>query len=204
MLIYQNAGSSPNPEDLVRYALPWVIEAGNPYYSSLFGTADLTAILGSWMRRPSSEISILRTQFLLCEREPAGGLIALSGDELRKARKADSIALLKIVPADERKSLAARIANLSDLFMPVADNEYYLSKLGLQLPFRGKNLGRLLIDHYLEQGTLRGFRQFRLDVQMNNGVAIRRYESAGFAICHQAESKDGTLKYFSMKYGKER
>ena len=84
-----------------------------------------------------------------------------------------------------------RLANVSDLFSPVADDEYYLSKLGLTPPFRGKRLGRLLVDRYIEEGVKRGHMRYRLDVQVNNEAAISCYRSAGFEICQRTESKDG-------------
>jgi ribosomal protein S18 acetylase RimI-like enzyme len=202
MFSYQNAGNVPDSERLVPYALPWVMEAGNPYYDSLFGEPSMTAtILESWMRRRSSEISISRVQFLLIGSEHAGGFIGLGGDELRKARKADTVALLTAFPAAQRVSLMKRADNLSGLFPSIGDHEYYLSKLGLNVQFRGRKLARLLVDRYIEQGAGLGFTDFRLDVQIGNEAAIRCYRSAGFQICHQSESRDGTVGYYSMRYG---
>jgi ribosomal protein S18 acetylase RimI-like enzyme len=201
MFTYQNAMNSPNPEVLVRHALPWVLEAGNPYYHVLFGGISSTAaILDTWMRRPSSEVSVSRVQFLLHDSEYGGGFLALGGEELRKARKADAVALLDAFHGEDRTALLKRMDNLSNLFLPVADDEYYLSKLGVNLQFRGRKWGKLLVDRYLDQGRACGHRRFRLDVQVENEAAIRCYRSAGFHICQQTESKDGTLAYYSMIY----
>lgn len=201
MLLYQNATDAPSPEDLVPHALPWIVEAGNPYYHVLLGGADSTAAtLETWVRRASSEVSIWRAQFLVCDSEFAGGFIALSGGELRKARKADSIALLTAVRVEDRPALMNRLANVSGLLSPVADDEYYLSKLGLTPHFRGKKLGRLLVDRYIEEGVRRGHTRYRLDVQVDNEAAIRCYRLAGFEIWQRTESKDGTLGYYSMRY----
>lgn len=201
MLTFQNAARAPHPDSLIHHALPWVVEAGNPYYTILFGSPDATVrVLGAWMSRSSSEIFISRVQFLLFGSEFVGGFIALSGGELRKARKSDTIALLDTCTAADRRTLIHRMANLSQLFLPVADDEYYLSKLGLQPQFRGKRLGRLLIARYLEEGRMRGYVRYRLDVQAENHAAIRSYCSAGFQLRKRTESKDGTLAYYSMTY----
>ena len=199
---YKAAMDTPTPENLVLCALSWLVEAGNPYYPMLLGMADSTSMLETWMRRASSEVSIRRVQFLVCDSQFAGGFIALSGAELRKARKADSIALLTAVRAEDRSALIDRLTNLADLFAPVADDEYYLSKLGLAPQFRRKGLGGLLIARYIEEGLRLGYTRYRLDVQMDNEPAIRCYRSAGFVICGRIESKDSRLGYYSMKYEK--
>jgi ribosomal protein S18 acetylase RimI-like enzyme len=93
-----------------------------------------------------------------------------------------------------------RLANVSDLFSPVDDDEYYLSKLGLMPQFRGKRLGRMLVDRYIEEGVRRGHMRYRLDVHADNEAAIRCYRSSGFEICQRTESQDGALKYYSMTY----
>jgi len=201
MLSYQSVTCGQDTEDLIRSALPWVIDAGNPYYALLFGDAELTLrVLNTWMRRASSEISIARVQFLICDSEFAGGFIALGGDELRKARKSDSVALLNACRAAERPALIQRMANLSGLFSPVDEDEYYLSKLGLNLRFRGRKLGRPLVERYIEEGRIRGYVRYRLDVHVGNEAAIRSYGSAGFRVHERTKSKDGTLAYYSMTY----
>jgi hypothetical protein len=99
MLSYQTVTHTQDPEALIQRALPWVLEAGNPYYTLLFGSAESALrVLESWMRRTSSEISTSRLQFLSCESELAGGFIAIGGGELRKARMSDGIALLTTCP----------------------------------------------------------------------------------------------------------
>lgn len=205
MLTFQNAADAPNPADLIQYALPWVMEAGNPYYALLFGSAESTLrALDTWMRRSSSEISISRVQFLICDSEFAGGFIGLGGADLRKARKSDSIALMSTCGAADRPALIQRMANLSGLFLPVADDEYYLSKLGLNSRFRGRKLGRVLVERYIEEGRIRGYMRYRLDVQEGNEAAIRSYCSAGLQLCERTETKDGLIKYHSMRYERVR
>lgn len=205
MFSFRKAADTPSPEGLASHALPWIMDAGNPYYGALFGGADAAlTYLQKWVCRTSSEVSILRVEFLMSESmsdsEFAGGFIALSGGDLHKARRADSVALLMSVAPQDRPALTQRLNNLSDLMAPVADDEYYLSKLGLGQQFRGKRLAQMLVDRYIEEGARLGHSRYRLDVSADNEAAIRCYRSAGFEIAQRGQSKDGALKYHSMTY----
>ena len=198
---FRKAADMADAGHLVPHAIRWIIEAGNPYYDVLFGDASSTLTnLQKWACRGTSEVSIRRVEFLMSDSEFAGGFIALSGGDLRKARRADSIALLTSVAPQCRSALTLRLTNVSDLMTPVGDDEYYLSKLGLAHQFRGKRLARTLVDRYIEEGVRLGYSGCRLDVHADNEAAIRCYCSAGFEICNRTESKDGALKYYSMKY----
>ena len=151
------------------------------------------------MRRPTSEIALGRSRILTEGPEIAGGFIALGGSELKLARKADTLALWKTVPANELRALMERMANGANLFSPVADDEYYLSKLGLNGQFRGRGLGSTLIERYLKEGRERGYRRYSLEVRSSNEPAIRLYKSAGFRIDSRLQSRDGRFQYFAMR-----
>ncbi len=201
MFSFRKAADTPNAEHLVLHALPWIMEAGNPYYDVLFGDAGSTlTYLQKWACRGSSEVSIGRVEFLMSDSEFAGGFIALSGGDLQKARRADSVALLTSVAPQDRPVLTLRLTNVTDLMAPVDNDEYYLSKLGLVQQFRGKRLARTLVDRYIEEGARLGHSRYRLDVHADNDAAIRCYRSAGFEISRRSQSQDGTLKYYSMSY----
>ncbi|MGH7932231.1 MAG: GNAT family N-acetyltransferase, partial [Candidatus Binataceae bacterium] len=113
----------------------------------------------------------------MCGSDVAGGFIALGGAELKLARKADAVALPGTVPADELRAMMQRMANGANLFSPVAEDEYYLSKLGLNGQFRGRGLSSGLIERYLEEGMKRGYSRYCLEVRSNNEPAIRLYRS---------------------------
>lgn len=205
MFSFLKAADTPNAEHLVLHALPWIMEAGNPYYDVLFGDAVSTlSYLQKWACRGSSEVSIRRVEFLMSDLEVAGGFIALSGGDLRKARRADSVALLTSFAPQDRPALALRLTNVSDLMAPVGDDEYYLSKLGLAQQFRGKKLARMLVDRYIEEGARLGYSRYRLDVNADNEAAIRCYRWAGFEIDRRSQSQDGAFKYYSMRYEEPR
>lgn len=133
----------------------------------------------------------------------AGGFIGLSGAELRQARKADTVALPKTVTANELRAVMVRMANGANLFSPVSDDEYYLSKLGLNPQFRGAGLGRRLIEGFLEEGRSGGFHHYCLEVRSDNEPALRLYRSAGFEADRQLQSRDGRFRYFAMRLSSE-
>ena len=204
MLAYQNAEDTPKPEILVPKGLPWFLAAGNPYCDWLFcGTEPAMRVLDTWMIRTSSEASILRVQFLLYESEFAGGFIVLDGLELRKARKAENVALLTAVATADRAGLICWLANAYDLFCPIVDDEYYLSKMDLNSPFRGRGFGRALVERYVEEGKNRGYTHYLRDVHANNEFAIRCYRGLGLQISNCTQYRSGKLKYYSMKYERD-
>ena len=198
---YRKAADFADPEALVPQVLPWVLAAGNPYYGWLFGRAELAArTLEKWMKRASSEVSILRVQLLMCDSDFAGGFIALNGLDLRGARMADADALWTGVDSSGREALIQQMAKGADLFPPVAEDEYYLSKMGLNTSYRGRGFGRALVRRYLDEGEARGHIRYRLDVQADNERAMRCYVDCGFKVFNTTQSVDGTLKYYSMRY----
>jgi predicted GNAT family N-acyltransferase len=190
--------SEDQPAALVPQVLPWVVMAGEPYYSWLFGDAErATQVLSIWMVRPSSEVSVGRAQLLLCDNEIGGGFIALNGSDLKKARKADTIALLTIAPSIDRQALMSRLAAGKEIFSPVDDDEYYLSKIGVNAQFRRMGYGQILLERYIYEGRSRGYSRFRLDVHADNAEATRLYQRAGFQMSH-TPSTDSPLKYYGM------
>jgi ribosomal protein S18 acetylase RimI-like enzyme len=181
--------------------LAWVCAAGNPYFEFLFGSAEkATKILSDWMIRPSSEISITRTSIMLVGSDLVGGFVAMGGVDLKKARKADTIALAKVKDPNERAFIVARLSDCAQLFSTTLDGEYYLSKMGIVPQFRGLGYARLLLKQYLDEGHSLGYKKYRLDVHVDNQAAIRCYDICGFKIERFGQSRDGSLKYYSMTY----
>lgn len=203
MYSFQFAMDTNAPESFAEHALPWVFEAGNPYFNALFGSADVARqSIDSWLRRPTSEVAVWRTLFLMAGDIFVGGFIAMSGGDLKKARRGDSLALMRSASGELREQLLHRLENLAGLFPVVSDDEFYLSKVGLAPEFRGKGLGRTLVQRYIEEGARRGHARFRLDVCAGNEAAIGCYLSSGFVISQRSTSRDGAMQYLSMIYSK--
>ncbi len=185
-----------------RYAsdiLTWIHEAGNPYYDWFFGGYDSAhRILGKWMTRPSSELSITRMKVLFDNDRALGLFLGLSGDELLSCRKADMLALMKERNPDDVLDLSERFSAARDLFPRVGSDTYYLSKMGVSQDLRGEGLGREILREFIVTGREAGFNIFQIDVSVENQQAIRLYESHGFRVTHRSSFAKANLEYISM------
>lgn len=200
MFSFRKVTDTPNAEHLVLHALPWIMEAGNPYYDVLFGDAGSTlTYLQKWECRGSSEVSIRRVEFLMSDSEFARGFIALSGGDLRKARRADSVALLTSVAPQDRPALTLRLNNVSGLMAPVGDDEYYLSKL-VWRNSSAETVGAHACRPLYRRGRASGTFALPIGLHADNEAAIPCYRSAGFEISRRSQSQDGALKYYSLSY----
>ena len=180
--------------------LPWVHEAGNPYYDWFLGGPEAARKhLDTWMMRRSSEIAIARVTLLFEQGETRGGFIGLSGSELTKCRQADTLAVFKVTPRNVRDELTARIRLALDLFDRVDPGEFYLSKIWVPKAFRLKGKGHRLIEAFMAAGRAAGYHRFRLDVAAENTPAIKLYEDAGFEIARECASAG--LSYVAMVQG---
>lgn len=188
-----------DPEKYISQVLPWIHEAGNPYFDWVFGGREAALrTIASWMRRASSEISISRVSLFLEGDGSVGGFIALGGAELALCRKADARALLKEADSQRRSDLIARMESVRGLFPRVASDEFYLSKMAVAPEFRRTGLGRRIVSEYLSVGRAEGFRRFKLDLWAENRGALRLYESLGFKVVRESVSAELDVKYLSL------
>ena len=100
--------------------------------------------------------------------EVAGGLIAYPGDDYM-ARRDVTFALVKPLIHFDVERMDAE----------VGADEYYLDSLAVWPSFRGLGLGRVLMQHGIEQGRSMG-RTTVLACAPDNTGAHRLYESLGF------------------------
>src|SRR5688500_16459560 len=54
-LVLRDLAAEPAPERFISSVLPWVLEAGDPYFGWLLGERELATRIERWMHRPSSE-----------------------------------------------------------------------------------------------------------------------------------------------------
>lgn len=194
--------ADPEIDSWIASVLPWLHEAGNPYFDWLFGGPDVALpIVASRMRSPSSEVSIRDAMLFLDDDGRAiGGFIALSGDELGRRRKADAVAYLHSVGKARRDSLLRRMQASRDMFATVRPDEFYLSKVGVRSDARGRGYGRALVEEFLSIGMSRGYRKFVLDVSGENTGARFLYESLGFQVSEQSRVSTGAITYVTMRW----
>jgi ribosomal protein S18 acetylase RimI-like enzyme len=178
--------------------LPWLYEAGNPFYDWFFGgTEEGQKIVHEWMLRPSSEVSLSRLE-LLVDDEPVGGFVALSGQDLLGCRRADALALMTRAGRASWSRLEEKAVIGRELFPPVESDEYYLSKMGVVPERRGQGHGATIVRRYVDSGLEQGLRRLRLDVSTENRTAIRLYESFGFEILAESSSERAGMRYLAM------
>jgi ribosomal protein S18 acetylase RimI-like enzyme len=194
-------GSNVDPETLISHGLPWVVSAGRAYYNWLCGGKNAAErAVALWMRRSDSEVSLRRMQFFLCDSKIAAGIINMGGADLKKARTADVDSLWETLDVRSREAFIEKLSQSADLFAPVAEDEYYGSKMGITPSFRGQSLAPEIMRQSLDRGNALGYSKFRLDVQAGNKHAIRLYLAFGFEIFYTGQSTDGALKYYGMRF----
>lgn len=204
-IAFRSVRDFPDPDALIPYAFPWILASGQPYYDWLCGSRDAAErTVAMWMRQPSSEIFIQRVAFLVCGSEIAGGIIGLSGVELKQARIADMSSYWATLDVQSRGALIEKLSQCQDAFAPIAGDEYYISKLGLARKFQGKGLARLLVEHCLDQGTALGYSKFRADIQTENKPSLRCSRVTGFEIFYTGQSSDGALRYHALRFERKK
>jgi len=202
---FRSVRDFPDPDAMIPYAYPWILASGQPYYDWLCGSRDAAErTVARWMSLPTSEIFIQRVAFLLCGSEIAGGIIGLSGAELKQARIADINSYWATLDVKSRGALIEKLSQCQNAFAPIAEDEYYISKLGLARHFQGKGLARLLVEHCLDQGTALGYSKFRADIQTENKPSLRCSRTMGFEIFYTGQSSDGALSYHALRFKRKK
>lgn len=194
MSTFVDLSRTAEPDVFIPDVLPWIHEAGNPYFDWLFGGAlAARSIVADWMRRPTSEVSIRRVLALNLADKPIGGFIALTGDELARCRRADLLALLR--SGLDRARLGERLDAVRGLFHEVGPDAYYLSKIGLNPRFREQGFGGRLVDECLRRGAEAGLRIVCLEVCSENSPALSLYGRRGFEEADRRRSELSGIEY---------
>ncbi len=122
----------------------------------------------------------------------------MGGSDLMTCRKADFLALFNYARRSHSEEFLTKIGKAKQLFGNVSEDEYYLSRIGVQPDHRGKGIGRQLLNAYIENGLKIGFKRFRLDVSLSNERAVAFYKASGFIIGSISEVLDVPFQYCSM------
>jgi ribosomal protein S18 acetylase RimI-like enzyme len=201
-MTFQPLAEDQNADRRIPEILPWVVQAGDPYYSWFFRGIGLAGrpdpVLANWMRRRSSEVSVDRAVLLVTGERAVGGFIALGGQDLEVCRRADTLAALQAAGREGRSLVAERIQQGRELFAPVAKDEFYLSKLWVASAFRRAGHGGRLLREYVRTGMAQGFRRFRLDVWAQNRPAVELYRTAGFEVLRESSDRRAGMTYLHM------
>ncbi len=195
-----DAAGEPTPATVALLA-PWVVAASRPFADWDFGEDWAAAeILQEWMGRPTSEVFAGRAIVYEDDDGPGGCIVALSGSELARCRAADFAAFYGEIESepDADEVIAEIVAASNELFAPVADDDLYISRVGVDADRRGRGIGREMVSHVLELAARAGHLRCRLDVASDNRAAIRAYEAAGLTVAERRHSPTAGLSYCSM------
>jgi ribosomal protein S18 acetylase RimI-like enzyme len=167
-----------------------VFTTGPEYFTAVFGDPKVALCnLGSWIRNPNSEFSGTHVTLALELGRRVGAFIALPGGEVSKRRSVDTIHLLKNCKSERRLTLRNLLSAFAPVLLPVSDSDYYLRTLAVCVNHRNRGLGRVLLNEVIAQGSVAGYRRFRLDVSAGNLPAVKLYRSSGFNVIHEAEAQ---------------
>jgi RimJ/RimL family protein N-acetyltransferase len=201
---FRSVQDYPDPDALIPDAFGWILAAGQPYFDWLCGSREAAErTVAMWMKQPSSEVFLQRMTFLQCGSQLAGGIIGLGGVELKRARISDVNSYWKTLDVNSRGSLIGRLSQSLHAFAPVAEDEYYISKVGLARSFQGRGLAKVLVQQCLDQGTALGYSKFRADIQTENKPSLRCSRLMGFEIFYTGQSLDGALRYHALRYARK-
>ncbi len=83
----------------------------------------------------------------------------------------------------------------------LAKGQFYLSNIAVYPEYRGKGIGRRLMEHVQQQAQQQGYKTMVLDVEKDNNPAISLYKKIGFEIINEFKlkpDKGSQLDFFRM------
>lgn len=191
---------TPNIEHKLQEIVPWVLQAGRPFYNIFLHGADPETTIHRWLTRRSSELSLQRLRLLISDDRIVGGYISLSGRDLPGSRQADLLDLARSMGPDSYPQLRDRMEDLRDLFAPVEENDFYLSKLGLLPQHQSPSLRQALLDDCIRRARQGSFRRVRVDVPEQDRTLRDFYGGQGFEAFYRGKAPTSNLKYLSMAF----
>lgn len=188
--------------EIVDELAPWIVAASRPFADWYFGEPDVAAeIVREWIARPTSELFVGRAIVVDDGGETAGCIIAVPGGQLATYRAADFAAFYQEISGEPEADnvIAEVIAASRELFVPVADDDLYISRVGVAPGKQGQGIGRALVLHVIERCRDLGLQGCRLDVSADNPAAIRAYGAAGLTVTSTRHSEIADLRYCAMR-----
>lgn len=189
---------TPNIEKKFNDIIPWVREAGRPFFDIYLDGTDTDSTIARWLQRGSSELSLQRTRLLVADDRISGGYISLAGRDLISCRQADLLDLAREMSDHNYSDLRARMDDLSDLFAPVEENDFYLSKIGVMPRMQTKGMSHHLMRDCIRRAKQGGFRRVRVDVPEQREIARELYRAYGFEPIYRGKTPISDLRYLAM------
>lgn len=189
-----------NPSETAQLIGPWLLSAWRPYADELFGGAEEAAkACALMMLDKSSGLALNRAKVLILGGRARGAFIAMSGTDLKHARKNDLLRMIQRAGRAGADAIRQRLGGLEGLVAPLQDDTFYLTHIAVSPTEARRGFGRSLLQHFLELGRSRGFSRFRLNVDAANIAAKHLYSSAGFKTIYEGRSDRSGLTYLTME-----
>ena len=198
-MYFKQAADLANIEKILTDVVDWLWDAGQPYVGYLWGSEkEGKAQTRAWLRRRQSELSLDKITLLMRDQVVLGGYLAMSGKDLLLARKYDLIEVMKVARGTNNTALVKRLGASRELFGTIDDQSYYLSRIGVRSEYRGKGLGRKLLEHCLASDRIGSYDLLKLHVSTDNQSAIALYLSHNFTIVRECTSTKAGMAYYTM------
>ena len=114
----------------------------------------------------------------------------LDGAELRTARMAAAIALVRGRKVAAASATRSRMLLAAEILMDVEPHELYLSRIAVAELARGRGVGRWLIEQYESDARRRSKTRLVLEVAPEHAAALSLYERCGFETLCERETSD--------------
>ncbi len=202
LLLHLWGDPRPSVKRFARALRSGLHDASNPFADWYFGSAEAAAtLIAEWSERPSSELYIGRSIVMVDgDDRTIGAVIGMSGLELIACRKTDFAVFCEELgdnpAADEVVEQAVRVSRA--LFPAVPEDAFYISRVAVDRPWRGRGLARQILARTIELKRREGFRRFVLDVSTDNAQAIRLYEALGMRATETTRARDVPFEYCRM------
>lgn len=197
--------TDPSP-DLGRFEREFLAleaAASVPYSQFAFGTASLTTRVQEILfTRGVGEFVPPLGKLLIIDDAAAGMLACLTGDALRRARLAASVALVRAGIMAET-SVARRVQLAATTLLKPAADDFYLSRLAVDEAFRNRGVGSALMEYVLAEAARAQSKRCVLEVSPRSVAAMTLYRRHGFEEIERravTDSESGrVLEYVHMQ-----
>jgi len=177
----------------------WFTEAGSPYTDWFWGSAaEARSRTAAMTRDPFSELAASRSVILIDGKKHLGAYVALDAPTLAACRKVDLRNVLNAAKGPAGIELIRRLPATRELFVPMEERDYYLSRIGVAKEGRRRGIGGHLLRHFIHNGATGNYLRLRLDVWSENKGAIEFYLGHGFRVLQKTHSEMAGMSYLAM------
>lgn len=166
--------------------------ASEPYTTFVFETpAEAKATARFYVDTGVSEIAPPHGALAIDDGGRSIGMLAFAaGEDLKRARMAAAMAMVRGKRIDARGPVRERMLLAGDTLIDVGADDLYLSRIAVAESARGGGVAAWLMTQYEAAGRARGAKRLVLEVWPGHSAALRMYQRAGFVELSRQRSVD--------------